>query len=44
LALDVHFLTDVLAGWALGAAWVMLCAALLRPLPRLGPWRTAKPS
>ena len=43
LALDVHFLTDVLAGWALGAAWVMVCAALLRPLPRIGPWRTAGP-
>jgi undecaprenyl-diphosphatase len=27
LALGVHFLSDVLGGWALGAAWIGLCAA-----------------
>ncbi|GAA2348215.1 phosphatase PAP2 family protein [Dactylosporangium salmoneum] len=27
LALGVHFLSDVIGGWSLGAAWVGLCAA-----------------
>ena len=33
LALGVHFLSDVVAGWALGAGWTLLVALLFGALP-----------
>lgn len=34
VALNVHHLSDVLAGWALGYLYVGVCARLVRPLGR----------
>ena len=41
LALDVHWLTDVLGGFSLGLGWVLLCAALVLR-DRVGPPRQAE--
>ena len=34
VALNVHHLSDVVAGWALGAAWLSACLPLLQPNQR----------
>ncbi|ORV52444.1 hypothetical protein AWC05_23395 [Mycobacterium florentinum] len=36
VALNVHYPSDVLAGWALGYLYVLLCLAVFRPKPL--PW------
>ena len=33
VVLNVHHLSDVLAGWALGYLWVLACLPVLRPSP-----------
>lgn len=30
VAVDVHYMTDVIAGWSLGLAWLLLCVAIYR--------------
>ena len=37
LALGVHYLSDVLAGWALGAGWLAVTTALFRTWQAAGP-------
>lgn len=41
VALTVHYPSDVLAGWALGYLYVLMCAALVRPPGLSGPDRLA---
>ncbi|CQD04511.1 integral membrane protein [Mycobacterium lentiflavum] len=37
VALNVHYPSDVIAGWALGFLYVLVCLAVFRPKP-LPPW------
>ncbi|MGV3576306.1 MAG: phosphatase PAP2 family protein [Devosia sp.] len=41
--LGVHFPTDILAGWALGAAWALICLAVAHALQRRGTLRDETP-
>lgn len=41
--LGVHFPTDILAGWALGAAWALICLAVAHALQRRGRLRDETP-
>ena len=34
VALNVHHASDVVAGWALGYLWVLLCLPVIRPIER----------
>jgi undecaprenyl-diphosphatase len=42
--LGVHWPTDVLAGWAAGAAWAVLCLLVMRWLERRGAIQTTEPT
>jgi membrane-associated phospholipid phosphatase len=37
VALNVHYPSDVLAGWSLGYLWFFLCYLVIRPLPLASP-------
>jgi undecaprenyl-diphosphatase len=41
--LGVHWPTDVAAGWAVGAAWALLCSLVMRRLQRRGQVEPATP-
>jgi undecaprenyl-diphosphatase len=42
LYMGVHYPSDILAGWCLGAAWAMLCSAIAFKLQRSGAVETPK--
>jgi undecaprenyl-diphosphatase len=42
LYMGVHYPSDILAGWCLGAAWAMLCSAVIFKLQRTGAVETPK--
>jgi len=44
LILGLHYLSDILGGWIIGAAWLCIAAGALHPAPPLNGKGSGKPS